>query len=503
MRRMIGNTLAALMLASVWPVAQAAVPVLEMPPVDVEAAVAADALKKGPQPYRFAVPIAVRITPADQGLWSRVDGMAVWQLALHSAQASSLNFGFKAYALPEGAKLTISALDGSQPQGPYGSAHNRQGQLWTPIVRSDTALITLQVPFALREAVRLELAAVNHGFRGFGAKADSVSAKSGSCNIDVACSDGNAWRDEIRSVARFTIGGALLCTGQLVNNTAANFTPYFLTANHCVTSGAEAPTTVFYWNYQTSRCGGPPDGSLDQTQSGALFRAGSFDAATVASDFTLLELLARPPAAFKVYYAGWDRRDLAPIGVTGIHHPNGDEKRISMDLNQTFIAAYGEQPDSPQSALTPTHILVQSWDRGVTEGGSSGSGIWNSERRLVGQLSGGSSSCDAPQAPDWYGRMFSNFSNVPAPLTSLATWLDPVGNTQVLDGLDPAKSGTPPATGGGVLPGAGSGDAPASGNAGSGGGGAFGFGVLMLAAFGRLRRLRLWGAEPARASARR
>ena len=490
MRRMIGNTLSALLLASVWSASQAAVPMLEMPPVNVEAALAADALKKGPQPYRFAVPIAVQITPANQGLWSTVDGMAVWQLAVHSPQASSLNFGFTAYALPEGATLTISALDGSQPQGPYGSEHNAQAQLWTPIVRSDTALITLLVPQAAREAVLLQLAVVNHGFRGFGAKADSVSAKSGSCNIDVVCSDGNAWRDEIRSVARFTIGGALLCTGQLINNVAANFTSYFLTANHCVTSAAEAPTTVFYWNYQTSRCGGPADGSLDQTQSGALYRAGSGDSATVASDFTLLELLARPAAAFKVYYAGWDRRDLAPIGVTGIHHPSGDEKRISMDFNQTFIAAYGEQPGSAQSALTPTHIMVASWDRGVTEGGSSGSGIWNGDHRLVGQLSGGSSSCTAPKEPDWYGRMFSNFSNVPTPLTSLGSWLDPVGNTQVLDGLDPAKSGTPPATGGSPV--LGGGDTPASGARGEsrGGGGAFGLGALLLAVFGRRRSLR-------------
>lgn len=489
MRGMIGSTLAALLLAGLCAKAQAAVPVLDMPAVDIRAALAADDLRKGPQPYRFAVPIAVQITPASGGQWSTAGGMAVWQLAVHSAEASSLNLGFTAYALPEGAQLTLSALDGSQAQGPYGSEHNRQGQLWTPIVRSDTALITLQVPPAAREAVQLRLGSVNHGFRGFGAKADSVSAKSGSCNIDVVCADGDAWRDEIRSVARYTIGGALLCTGQLVNNTAANFTPYFLTANHCVTAAAQAPTTVFYWNYQTSRCGGTPDGSLDQTQSGALYRAGSGDSATVASDFTLLELLARPSAAFKVYYAGWDRRDLAPIGVTGIHHPSGDEKRISMDFNQTFIAAYGEQPGSTQSSLTPTHILVASWDRGVTEGGSSGSGIWNGEHRLVGQLSGGGSSCDAPKEPDWYGRMFSNFSNVPTPLTSLATWLDPLGNTQVLDGLDPAKSGTPPATGGGgVLPGGG--DAPASGAAsgGNGGGGAFGLGGLLLLAGWRHRR---------------
>ena len=471
--------------------AQAAVPRIEMPAVNVQAALAADALKKGPQPFRFAVPVPVAITPASQGQWHTAsDGTAVWQLLVHSAGARSLNFGFTHLALPAAAALRISSVDGRELHGPYGSEYNAQGQLWTPVIRSDEALIELRVPAAAREAVQLTLSVVNHGFRGFGAKDDGVTAKSGGCNIDVVCGDGDAWRDEIRSVARYTISGALLCTGSLINNAAADFTPYFLTANHCVPSALLAPTTVYYWNYQTSRCGGTPDGSLEQTQSGALYLAGSGDAASVASDFTLLQLLAVPNAAFKVYYSGWDRRDVAPVGVTGIHHPSGDEKRISMDFDATFIAAYGEQPDAPLSALTPTHIMVQSWDRGVTEGGSSGSGIWNAEHRLVGQLSGGGSSCDAPQDPDWYGRMYSNFDNVPTPLTSLGFWLDPSGSNETVDGLDPNPVVVPPP----VTPPPSPPPSSPPGNGGGGeqasdGGGAFGYGALLLA-LAALRRRR-------------
>ncbi|MES2682272.1 MAG: trypsin-like serine protease [Pseudomonadota bacterium] len=483
MHKSSARTLAAMALWLAGGMALAAPPVLEMPAVDVAAVLARDALQKGPQPYRFAVPVAMQATPASEGQWSIAeDGRALWQLRVHSAGATSLNFGFTQYSLPMGAELRIVAADGSSTLGPYGSEYNTLGQLWTPVIRTDAATIELRLPAALRAAVQLTLGSVNHGFRGFGAK-DEISAKSGSCNIDVVCSDGNDWRREIRSVARYTIGGALLCTGQLVNNSAQDFTPYFLTANHCLMTAAQAPTTVYYWNYQTSRCGGTPDGSLDQTQSGALYLAGSGGGTDIGSDFTLMQLLQRPDPAFKVYYAGWDRRDLAPVGVTGIHHPNGDEKRISMEFDQTFVSAYAQTPDSPLSTLMPTHLMVVSWDRGVTEGGSSGSGIWNREHRLVGQLSGGASSCDAPKEPDWYGRMFSNFNATALPLTSLSSWLDPQGNVEVLNGADPATSApTTPVT---PVPGSGGGSGGAA--AGSGGGGAMPINLLLLLMLRRRR----------------
>ena len=463
-----------------------------LPAVDVAAALRADAAKPGPQPFRFAVPTVVSMTPATDGEWQlAADGMAVWQLTVRSAGATSLNFGFTHYALPEAATLRVLAADGNAAIGPFGPEYNTLGVLWTPVLRSDTAVIELRVPALQREAVQLTLGSINHGFRGFGAKTETsegVSAKSGSCNIDVVCADGNEWRNEIRSVARYTIGGALLCSGQLVNNTAQDFRPLFLTANHCLMTAAQAPTTVFYWNYQTSRCGGTPDGSLDQTQSGALFLAGSGGGTDLGPDFTLMQLLTTPSAAFNVYYSGWDRRDIAPVGVTGIHHPNGDEKRISLDFDPTFVSAYAQQPDSPLSALMPTHLMVVSWDRGVTEGGSSGSGIWNRERRLVGQLSGGASSCDAPKDPDWYGRMYSNFTHLATPLTSLASWLDPQGTAETLDGLDSKAILSPaPAPPPSAVPNPGSN--PRSNNsAGEGGGGAMLMWLLLPAAIWQRRR---------------
>ena len=53
-------------------------------------------------------------------------------------------------------------------------------------------------------------------------------------------------------------------------------------------------------------------------------------------------------------------------------------------------------------------IGVTSNGHGVTEGGSSGSPIFNQSKRIVGQLSGGSSTCNSPNYSDLYGKMSEN-----------------------------------------------------------------------------------------------
>src|SRR5207302_790552 len=134
-----------------------------------------------------------------------------WRMRVSSPGAQSLNFEFARFALPEAAQLWIYDAQGALVQGPYTHANETpEGKLWTPIVLGEQAVIELQVPSSLRDEVQLALATVGHGFRGFGKDA-SVPAKSGSCNIDVVCPLGDAWRSEIRSVARIQIGGQFLC----------------------------------------------------------------------------------------------------------------------------------------------------------------------------------------------------------------------------------------------------------------------------------------------------
>lgn len=402
-----------------------------------------------PLRLRFALPITTAISPDTAGEWETLaDGRLLWRALIRSSDASSLNFAFGRYHLPAGAALYLYSPDGSQLSGPHTASHNAAGQLWTPLLRGNEAVIELSLPAAAREQLDLELTQVNHGFLEFWEA--GAREKSGNCNIDVVCPQGDTWRDEIRSVARYTIGGQFLCSGQLVNNTSGDFTPYFLTAHHCLSSEAEALSTVFYWNYQTSSCGGVADGRMNQNQSGA-----SLVATYSVSDFTLLRLSQKPDSSFKVYYAGWESSTDSPSGVTCIHHPAGDEKRISFSSGSAKATSYGGSGGGDG-----THLQVVRWDAGTTEGGSSGSGLWNSQKRLVGQLHGGNAACDTPDGSDWFGRLAVSWTGGGTAESSLKAHLAPVDSTvSFLDGADPAaksasldKSVTLPGRFGGGMP---------------------------------------------------
>ena len=118
--------------------------------------------------------------------------------------------------LPQGAELWLSDTQRSVVRCPYTDADSpRSGVLALPMVPGSEAVLELIVPADQRELVDLQLGFVNHGYRG--STADAV--KSGTCNVDTGCAQGDAWRHQIRSAAHFTFtaDAGLSCTGQLVN----------------------------------------------------------------------------------------------------------------------------------------------------------------------------------------------------------------------------------------------------------------------------------------------
>ncbi|MDB4285569.1 serine protease, partial [bacterium] len=359
------------------------------------------------------------------GTWEeRDDGTLLWRLMVRSVGAKTLNLGFSRFHMPEGGELYVYSPDGAIVSGPYTARDNEEhGQLWTPLIEGDDVVIEVSIPVELEGELELELAAVNHAYKDL---ADPFE-KSGSCNIDVACSEADDWTEEIRSVALYSIEGYLACTGTLLNNTSQDLTPYFLTAQHCGVTSSKAPTVVVYWNYETSLCGGVPDGPVDQNQSGAILRA-SYG----PSDFVLLELDDMPSDSFNVHWAGWDRSGDAISDVATIHHPSADEKSISFDFHTPRITSYGGT-NVPGDG---THIRVYNWDLGTTESGSSGGPLFDAQHRVVGQLHGGLAACGNNES-DWFGRLYWSWNGGGASSSQLRSWLDP-GNTgaMFMDGID-------------------------------------------------------------------
>ncbi len=383
-------------------------------------------------PYRFAIPLASSTNFTKNGGWETRGDTAIWRMKVTSKNAQSFNFGLKNVFFPKGTKLFFYDENYSIVLGPYTEKDNKShGELWTPVIESDNVTIEINVPVKMRSYLKFEIVQINQGYRGI--KSTQI-AKSGSCNIDVVCPEGDAWRDEIRSVARYSIDGSFLCTGSIINNARGDFKPYFLSAGHCGVDNTNDASLVFYWNYETTICQGNPNGQLNQFSNGSTFRAASSSSNDVIdSDFVITELDDLPDSAFDVYWAGWDNSGPAPSSAVGIHHPAGDEKRISIENDPLTITSYGGNTENADS----THLRIGSWDSGTTEGGSSGSGIWNSAHHLVGTLSGGSASCIDPTESDWYGRFSVHWEGNGSADGQVKAWLDP-DNTGIttVDGIN-------------------------------------------------------------------
>jgi len=394
----------------------AAVPIKFVATPDLAALQVEDAARDAAgEPPRFAVPNPTALTPDSDGKWEALDNEnLLWRLRINSPEALSLNLGFTSFYMPSEGQLTIYSADGQTVVGPFTAADNRDdGELWTPIVPGPEMVLELRIPQKQLNQLVLELGSINVGYRGFG----QLHEKAGTCNIDVVCPQSAGWEAQIKSVGVYTVNGTWTCTGALINNTAQDKRPFFLTANHCSVNSSNAGSVVVYWNFQSPTCGQHGGGSLSQYQSGATWRA-SYS----TSDFTLIEFNSAPSAAFDVVFAGWDRTDTAPASAVGIHHPNCDEKSISFDNGTCPVTTYL----SNTSPGDGTHLKTD-WDLGVTEPGSSGSPLFNPAHRIVGQLHGGYSACGNSDMRDWYGRVYRSWTGGGANTSRLSNWLDPSG----------------------------------------------------------------------------
>jgi hypothetical protein len=128
-----------------------------------------------------------------------------------------------------------------------------------------------------------------------------------------------------------------------------------------------------------------------------------------------------------VYFNGWDRRNVGATSGVGIHHPNGDIMKISTyntTLTSATITISGQTMASNSSWRVLWAQTVTNW--GVTEGGSSGSPLFNQDKRIVGTLTGGSSSCSTPTYNDYYGKLYWHWEQHAT--QKMKPYLDPINS---------------------------------------------------------------------------
>ena len=388
-----------------------------LPQLDLERLSAEDAITDVHKdiPWRYGVEHEVNWNAEDLGNWAIEQDHLVWRLAIDGAQSTCLAVRFSTFDLPKGGQLFLHAPDGAQVIGALDHRNMKPwGGLSTDLIMGDDMVIEYRQPLALNAAPSLVIDQVIQGYRPLSGWMNARGpGDSGDCNINVNCPEGATWQTEKRSVALILAGGGI-CTGALINNTSNDGTPYFLTANHCL---GNPQNWVYRFNFESANCNGN-NGPTNQSVSG-----GSLLVSSAQSDFALLELSQTPPASYDVQYAGWDASGATPVNTVGIHHPSGDVKKICFD------------DDSPtqQNQGGAAVWYISAWEEGVTEGGSSGSPLFDQNHRIIGQLYGGFAACAGAvnngQA-DWYGRLGTSWG------LGLQAYLDPLNlGLEIWDGF--------------------------------------------------------------------
>ena len=403
--------------------------------------------------YRIGVPIFTHITTENNGLWTtQPNGDRIWELKIKAAGAEALSFIFSTFKLYGSSVFTVTDLNGVYRHKPVSKEDMLEDfQQHLALCFGDELILRLLEPKGT-QASEILMDRVMYDYRSTGNPMIQKINESDACEINVNCSPvGDAWQDEKRGVARILITDATgqgWCSGSLVNNTAQDCKPLFLTALHCgiTTSAANSNLWKFYFRYEAPSCTNPSTaGTLDDYFiTGCVRKANSNDnGGDTGSDFLLLQLgtaaneaatiTTLKTANFNAYWNGWDANNSAAAGGAGIHHPAGDIKKIS-----TFTATPTSQTYGGAAANTHWRFSwsANSNGHGVTEGGSSGSPVFKSNGRIFGTLTGGSSFCNQLTAPDYYGKVSYHWtSNSTNANYQLKTFLDP-GNTGalVLDG---------------------------------------------------------------------
>ncbi len=377
------------------------------------------------KPFRFAYPFEVNFTTHNSGEWFTAEnGIAVWRLKIVSNGAKSLNLIFSDFSIPAGARLFI--FNDNRIQGAFTNFNNKKsGKFAVAPISGDELTIQFEVPDKIKNNDYFTVSQVNHDYVGIlKSERRPLGKVAGSCNVDVNCDEADEWSKAKNSVCRMIVNGVEVCTGALVNNTAEDQKPYVLSAAHCYDKWEYAETTVYVFNYESPFCE-PLDGDPVNSVSGAMMKA-QFD----SLDFALTELSLVPPPEYRPYYAGWDHSDVMPSSTSSIHHPQGDIKKIAFDNDAPVISRFNN------SYTKNGFLKILRWDDGVTEAGSSGGPLFNSNKQLIGTLTGGEAECGNP-INDYFERFAWSWDYRADTTKQLKYWLDPTKKgSDVLDGAE-------------------------------------------------------------------
>lgn len=358
------------------------------------------------------------------------DGRAVWSLSIRSVGARRVRLHFVDLDL-DGTAMTVFGETAARTivRGPWhDQGRGGEGDLWTSSVPGELIHVEIVGDAAARPRGRIvEVAHIDRDpadllVEDGGTNGDDVFP----CHVDASCATMNMAARKATGRMSFVSGGNVaVCTGTLLQDLdGMTSMPYFITAAHCVNTQSEVASLEVIWNFERYSCGGflPDPDDLPRNEGGTLLVTNS------ENDMSFIRLDGGLVADA---VAGWTT-ETSLDNAFGVHHPGGSFKRwVALD-------SVGFCPGC--LCLDGDDFDYYSMDQGLVEGGSSGSGVFNGNGQLAGQLYGRCSEFSDPEDMDcsnidsyWavYGEFESTWQD-----TQVSFWLT-LGGTIHVDNAPP------------------------------------------------------------------
>jgi lysyl endopeptidase len=375
--------------------------------------------------------LQVNYTTENSGQWKQFsDRYDTWILKMNMKGVKGIALIFSRLKLDNDVELFV--YSSGEVKGPFQKNDIApSGILAVEYIRGTDLVIELDVPAHKRSSF-LDLNAISFTQNEALVGQSSMSSQNKRNENCYTCITGKRWeqpKNAVVKIVTFRENEAIMCTGTLVNNTALDAKPYILTAQHCIADQADADNSIFLFGDNDLNC---DENAFSQRSafSGAILKAASFE-----NDFSLVELHEHIPMGSHPWFAGWDLSDKNIAEVSCIHHPLGGVKKISLGHERLEVSDFLEEGKPPRARNSFWH--VQQWEIGVTEGGSSGAPLLNSDQKIIGTLSGGASVCGSPYN-DYFEMLSVSWDHASDAAHQLKYWLDPISSgKKMLDGFDP------------------------------------------------------------------
>lgn len=262
----------------------------------------------------------LRTSPQTSALmiWSSIPGGQAAAISITSPDALGVRLGLLIEKLPNTALLRFYTQGANQVfevsgdeimetisrNLAAGDKSDDARTYWSPVIEGQEITVEIELPAGVSpDEVRFSVPRVSHLFSSpLNTRAlQEKIGQSQSCNLDSTCYT-STWGNESLATAKmsFTSNGAsYVCTGTLMNdNVPSTFIPYFLSANHCISTQTEASSLQTYWFYHSSSC---YSGSLNPSTQ-TLTGGATLLYASAVTDTSFLRLNTTPPAG--VFFPG-------------------------------------------------------------------------------------------------------------------------------------------------------------------------------------------------------